>query len=609
MAERPPAFEQFFAMHRFQPALAFAPNGESILFVTDISGQFNLWRLPAGGGWPEQLTTFEERSVRSVATSPDGRLVVFTADADGDEFHQIYAAPAAGGWPEPWTSAPRVQHFVLEGAWAPDGRRLAFAANSRDPADMDVFVRDRASGDVAQVFGGGTYALPASWSPDGERLLVFEARTPLHTRLHVVDFDSGRARPARIGEGESKTSPGPWTGDGSGFYFVSDAGREFAALGLYDLRGDRFELVETPDADVEEVAGSPDGRLLAWVVNEGGWSRLHIKDLRSDRVLPEPRLPRGCVPPIGSALTFSPDGRYAALLWTSPTRTSELYLVEVATGESRPLTSSMLGGLAEDELVEPQEAAFRSFDGENVHCLLYRPRSERAAPAVLSIHGGPWSQERPLYAPLHQYLASRGIAVLAPNIRGSTGYGRRYSELLTRDWGGGDLRDFEHAARWLREQPWVDEGRLGVFGGSYGGFATLTCVTRLPDLWRAAVDIVGPSNLETFVRAVPPSWRRFTNELIGDPDSDAAFLRERSPITYVENTRTPLLVIQGANDPRVVRGESDQMVERLRELGREVEYVVFDDEGHGFTKRPNQIRAFRLAADWFERHLLTESAA
>jgi dipeptidyl aminopeptidase/acylaminoacyl peptidase len=188
-------------------------------------------------------------------------------------------------------------------------------------------------------------------------------------------------------------------------------------------------------------------------------------------------------------------------------------------------------------------------------------------------------------------------------VRGSTGYGSTYQKLIHRDWGGAELRDMEHAALYLRGLPWVDPARLGVFGGSFGGFATLSCVARLPEYWAAAVDIVGPSNLLTFVRAVPPAWKRLMKGWVGDPDEDAEMLRERSPITYVENVRAPLLVIQGANDPRVVKPESDQMVERLRELGRTVEYMVFEDEGHGFTKTANMLKALKATAEWLEKHL------
>jgi dipeptidyl aminopeptidase/acylaminoacyl peptidase len=254
--------------------------------------------------------------------------------------------------------------------------------------------------------------------------------------------------------------------------------------------------------------------------------------------------------------------------------------------------------------VSPELISYPTFDGRQIPAWLYKPRKRGRIPVVLSVHGGPQAQERPVYNGFYQYLVSRGIAVLATNIRGSTGYGKTYQQLVSRDWGGGDVKDWDHAAKWLLEQPWVDPKRIGVFGGSYGGFASLSCVTRLPDYWAAGVDIFGPSNLVTFAKAVPPTWRRFIVKEVGDPETEVDFLMERSPITYVENVKAPLLVIQGATDPRVVKAESDQMVEKLRSLGREVEYVVFDDEGHGFTRRANQLRAWRLSADWLERHLV-----
>jgi dipeptidyl aminopeptidase/acylaminoacyl peptidase len=248
--------------------------------------------------------------------------------------------------------------------------------------------------------------------------------------------------------------------------------------------------------------------------------------------------------------------------------------------------------------------SYPTFDGREIPAWLYRPRDTSApVPVLLAIHGGPEAQERPVYSPIYQYLVSRGIAVLATNIRGSTGYGKSYQRLIHRDWGGGDLKDWDHAVRWLRTQDWIDGDRIGVWGGSYGGFAVLSCVTRLPDYWAAAVDIFGPSNLVTFAKAVPPTWKRFMKKFVGDPDEDEELLRERSPLTYIDNAKAPLLVIQGAKDPRVVKSESDQLVDKLRSLGRTVEYIVFEDEGHGFTKRQNELTTFRASADWLERYL------
>ncbi|MFU8773119.1 MAG: alpha/beta hydrolase family protein, partial [Anaerolineales bacterium] len=242
---------------------------------------------------------------------------------------------------------------------------------------------------------------------------------------------------------------------------------------------------------------------------------------------------------------------------------------------------------------------------------LYKPKTANRSsktPVIVSIHGGPEAQELPayMYSGLYQYLLSRGIGILAPNIRGSTGYGKSYQKLIHRDWGGAELKDIEHAAKYLLSLDWVDPERIGVFGGSFGGFATLSAVSRLPDYWAAAVDIVGPSNLVTFARAVPPFWKRFMEKWVGDPEKDHDFLMERSPVTYVDQIKAPLFIIQGANDPRVVKSESDQIVEKLRARGVEVRYDIYEDEGHGFTKRHNQLKAWHDTAEFFEKHLLGE---
>ena len=599
---QPPRFEQFFAIRRFQPTLAFTPNGRQLLFSSDLSGQFNLWRVRVTGGWPEQLTSFDNQAVRQISVSPDGKTILFAADREGDEFHQIYALPARGGWPDAWTDAPQVQHFADQAGWSPDGREFAYSANAETPTNQEVWVRDVASGATRKAFGGDVFAGPAGWSPDGSRLLVLDFRSNSDTSIHLLE--GGEPRELTPHEGEIKFLPGPWAPDGSGFWLVTDEGREFQGLAFFDLARGTYEWVDTPEGDVEEVALSKDGRVLAWNVNEDGWGRIRLRDLERGEDLPAPQLPEGVGAFWGqSQLVLTRDGSRAAVLWAAPQRPPELYGIETATGKVRKVTDNAIGGLRERSLAAPDLVRVPTWDGRELPAWLLRPRVRRRVPAVLCIHGGPEAQEPPGYQPLYQYLVSRGFAVLAPNIRGSTGYGKTYQTLIHRDWGGGDLRDFEALARWLQAQEYVDEKRLGVYGGSYGGFATLTCVTRLPDYWAAAVEIVGPSNLVTFSKAVPPTWRRFMDEWVGNPETEADFLMERSPITYVDAVRAPLLVMQGANDPRVVKPESDQMVERLRELGREVDYVVFEDEGHGFTKRENQVRAARLAADWLERHL------
>jgi dipeptidyl aminopeptidase/acylaminoacyl peptidase len=604
-------FEQFMAYRRFSAGLAFSADGTSVYFVSNMSGQFNLWRVSIEGGWPTQLTAFTDETVRTVGVSPRDGSVVFCADHDGDEFHQIYLADGHGGWAKKITDDPQVQHFVDGGSFSPDGSKLAYAANARKPTDMEVWVRDLESDDVRPVFGEGLFSFPGGWSPDGTKLLGIDLRSNSDTSIHVVDLETGDAPEATPHDEEGIYVPGPWKPDGSGFYFLSDEGREFRGIAFFDLVSGSYEWVETPEHDVEEIAASDDGRVFAWLVNEDGYDRLRLRDMETGRDLPAPDLPDGARPHLTGfqpPIALSADGSHAAVILSGPRRPPDVYVVETASGATRAVTESWIGGgFPEDELTPVELVSYPSFDGRQIPAWLYRPSEPNGrVPVVLAIHGGPEAQERPVYSPVYQYLVSRGIAVLATNIRGSTGYGKSYQRLIQRDWGGGDMKDWEHAAKWLRSQDWVEPDRLGVWGGSYGGFAVLTCVTRLPEYWAAAVDIFGPSNLITFAKAVPPTWRRMMKKFVGDPDEDAELLRERSPLTYIENVQAPLLVIQGANDPRVVKSESDQLVEKLQSLRRTVEYIVFEDEGHGFTKRKNELATMRASVGWLEQYLLAD---
>ncbi len=596
------AFEQFAAVRRYQPTLAFSPDGSEVAYSTNTSGQFNLWRQASVGGYPHQLTLFGERAVRRIAWSPDGRTILFTADRHGDEFHQVYRIPARGGRPEALTDAPLAQHYLAADAWSPDGRTIAYCGNDREPTDQDVILRDADGGEVGRPLAGGAVYQPLTWSPDGKFLTVVEEKSNSNTDVHVVSLAGDAPRHLTPHEGEVRYFAGPWAGDGSGFYLVTDEDREFLGLAFQDLTTGARRWVETPDWDVDNLAGSADGRVLAWTVNEDGYSRLRVRDLAAGRDVELPAVPEGVIGP----LTVSRTGGMVGFLLNRARHPAELFVVDLASRTLTQLTYGFLGGIDEDDLVEPELVRYPTFDGRQIPAFLYRPRGEGPFPAILSIHGGPEAQELPAYAysGLYQYLVHRGIAVLAPNIRGSTGYGKSYQKLIHRDFGGDDLKDFEASARYLQGSPWVDPTRLGVFGGSYGGFATLSCVSRLPDYWAAAVDIVGPSNLVTFAKAVPPTWRRFMAEWVGDPETEADFLMSRSPIAYVDQIKAPLFVIQGANDPRVVKGESDQIVQRLRERSVVVCYDVYEDEGHGFTKRENELKALGDTATFFEQHLL-----
>ena len=605
---RDPEFARYYAVRNHLGNLAFAPDSSQIAMIVNTSGQFNIWRQNVTGGWATQVTTFEDESARGVLWAPSGDLYGI-ADRAGSEQYDIFTIPATGGVTTYLTDRPDAQYELSEQSLSPDGRFLAYSGNDRQPTDGDVLVRDLHTGEDRRLLANGRYNVVVNWSPDGRYLTAVDLRSNTDLHVWLIDVATGEAREMLPHDDQFFLAPGPWLPDSSGFYVITDRGREFKGVARYRLDADAMEWVVAPEWDVEQLALSDDGRRLIWALNESGRSQLYLRD-NDQAPLRVVGLPVG----VFESLTLSPDGQTLALRINAATAPAEVYIVTLgpigalAVPHLRRLTFGMLGGLEPSALVEPELVTFPTFDGRQIPAWVYRPRNlapGQRAPLVVSIHGGPEAQERVEYKAFYQYLLAKGIGVLAPNVRGSTGYGLAYQKLIHRDWGGAELKDIQAAAEYAQTLSWVSPDRLGVYGGSFGGFATLSAVTRLPNYWAAAVDIVGPANLLTFVRSVPPTWRRMMAAWVGDPDieADAALMRERSPITYVENVRAPLLVMQGANDPRVAKAESDQMVEQLRSMGREVEYVVFEDEGHGFTKRANTQRAYRLAANFFRRWL------
>ncbi|MAT05911.1 MAG: hypothetical protein CL424_12805 [Acidimicrobiaceae bacterium] len=595
--------DDFVPVQRFQPSLAVSPDGHTLAYTANTSGHYDLWlvSLPDGGD-ARRLTEFTDRAVRSMAWSPDGTRLAFTADRGGDEQHQVYVIDAGGGEPRRVSTADDRQHHLGDDPFSDDGRWLVYAGNDRDPMVQDIVLHDLETDERRRVVSEtGLMLFPVEYSPDGSRLLVTGARSNTDSDVFVVELEAADLALTCLTthEGEARNMAAGWTADGSGVYVITDAGGEFSSVVVLDpatSTSTPFGPTSDIDWDVEEFTTSEDGSVLVWSVNENGMSVLHRRGA-DGRTVARRDLPPSVIQTMG----LTPDGSVAAALVASATRPAEITLVDLVGDEPlRPLTDSRPPGLLAVDPIEPELVTYPTHDGRQIPGWLYRPAGDGPFPVVLSIHGGPEAQERPQYnyAGLYQYLLANGIGVLAPNVRGSTGYGREYQTLIHRDWGGAELGDFEYANRYLRDVDWVDGDRIAVFGGSFGGFATLSCVSRLPDLWAAAVSIVGPSNLQTFVRAVPPTWRSLMRSWVGDAEDDALMLAQRSPLTYADQIVAPLLVIQGANDPRVVQAESDQIVESLRARGVDVEYVVYPDEGHGFTKRENEIDALGRVGDF-----------
>ena len=575
-------------------AIALSPDGSSLAFVSPKDGPATVCEVSVAGGEPRTLFAIEGAAAHGVSWSPSGDLYC-SAHRGGTERWQVYVRRTDGRVEDFSVSeGDRVQHHLSRNAVSPDGRSVAISSNAREAGDVDVAIVDARTGKQRLVASGPAWQVAGGWSPDGRWLGVMRVAQNTDQDLVAVDTETDEIAELTAHEGEMQNVPAGWLEDGR-LLAITDHDSDFLHLEAIDIHSGEREVYEATEWDVELATTSTNGRGVVWSINEDGYSRLRW------------RLGKGAVGEretggtVGD-LILSPDGARCAYTLLPVGGPVEIRVFELATGDDRVLVH---GESLPHYPPRPESIRIKGTEGD-IPCYVYRPdRAAARRAALLVIHGGPEGQSRPVFTgALGASILEMGIAVVVPNIHGSTGYGKSWQMRIHRDWGGIDLADLRSVADWMRAQPDFDPKRLGVYGGSYGGFACLTCVTRLPEYWCCAVDIFGPSNLVTMLENDPPNWRRWNKLWIGDLDTDREKLTARSPITYVENVRCPLLVIQGDNDPRVPREESDQMVERLRTLGRPVDYITFEGEGHGFARRENQLLVHERTTEFLERHLL-----
>lgn len=568
---------------------AWSPDGGRLTFLTDITGVPQVWEVPAGGGWPEQLTFYDER-VSVAAYSPTDNQLIFSMDSGGNERAQIFLLK---NWEAiDLTRAPEAIHYF--GGWSPDGERIAYTATRRNGTDFDVYIQEL-DGEPEMVWEVTGYHTVASWLPDGSSLIVSQHHSNLNNDLYRLNLDTGEARLLTPHEGEARFSSACITPDGKNAYLATDREGDFMRLARLDLETLELDYLTPDEWDVERVELSKDGRYLVAGRNVEGYSDVMLFSGRGRRI-PGPEMPAGIL----SGFEFSPDSARLAFTLSGPDRNPDVWIVDLPDGEPRRVTRSSTAGIPRSTFHSPKLIHYTSFDGRKIPSLLYTPETEGVDPVVINVHGGPESQTRPAFSPVTQYLLHRGYAVSAPNVRGSTGYGKAYTHLDDVYLRMDSVKDLEYAARWLREQGYE---RIAVMGGSYGGFMVLAALTEYPDLWTAGVDIVGIANMVTFLQNTGSYRRALRESEYGSLERDREFLESISPIHKAERIKAPLMVIHGANDPRVPVDEAEQIVERVRGNGGVVEYLRYEDEGHGLAKLQNRLDAYPRIAEFLDKHL------
>jgi dipeptidyl aminopeptidase/acylaminoacyl peptidase len=598
---------------------SFSPDALRLAYVSNQSGVPQVWTVAADGVRPEQVTHLDDQ-VSRVEWSPDGRWLAFSLAPGGGMNSQVYLASPNGGQLSRASEGGKANNLL--GGWSHDGRLLLVSSNRADPASLDPFTYEVATGAWRRAAAAGGDGELSDVSRDGRYGLLVRSRQRGDEDVSVVDLQTGREalltpHPPPATFGAARFSP-----DGATVYLASNRDRDRVAFARVRLRrGAAGEppapapapgagagagsvavevLAARDDAELDDFQVSEDGHAAALLWNAAGRSQLAFLDLDTLAQEPGPALPGE----IARDPVFSRNGRLLALALSGSRLPQDVWVVDRASGRLRQITRSAHDGVDLGALVAPELVRFAARDGLELSGWLYRPPGRPApGPVVLSFHGGPESQERPSFSPLYQALLARGIGVFAPNVRGSAGFGKRFVNLDNGALRRGAVSDIRDAADYLVRQGIADPRRIGIMGGSYGGYMTMAGLTEFPELFAAGADLYGIVNFETFFAHTEPWMAAISKVKYGDPDTQKDLLRALSPIGKLDRVVAPTLVLHGANDTNVPVVEAEQVVAALKRRGVPVQYLLFPDEGHGFRKTANRVRSTVAIVRWFELYL------
>jgi dipeptidyl aminopeptidase/acylaminoacyl peptidase len=585
---------------------AWSPDGKEIVFTTNLTGRMNLWKVAAAGGWPVQLAVSDDRQMRGMWT-PDGKWILWQQDRGGNEQWDLYSIPAAGGAPVNITATPDISES--DALPSPDSTRLAINYKPKTASVTDIAVLDLTTRAVRNLTNDKsadrTWSV-AAWSPDSKTIFA-NRRNPDETvgEIWRIDAATGALENLTPHLKAISTTADALSPDGRTLLITSNEKGGYDNVALLDVATKKLTWITDLKWEAKGADFSPDGKWIAYTANEDGQNDIflaHAGGGNAQRI----DLPRGINSPVGTTGVFSPRGDRLLVSHQSSITPNDYWIYDLQSRKATQLSRSALASLDAAVLPPAQIVTYKSFDGTLISALLWVPfnlaRNGRN-PGVVMPHGGPTGQTIDSFNRNAAALVSRGYTVIAPNVRGSSGYGMAFQKMNYQDLGGADLQDEVHAAKFLSQTGYVDAKKIGIAGGSYGGFMTLMAIGKTPDVWAAAVDLFGIVDWYTMLQHEDPRLQEYEKSLLGDPVKDRAVYENTSPIKHLADAKAPLLVLQGENDIRVPKEESEQVVSILQKAGKTVDAHYYPAEGHGFQKRENQIDSVKRLVDWFEKYL------
>ncbi|HUA15034.1 MAG TPA: S9 family peptidase [Verrucomicrobiae bacterium] len=585
----------------------WSPDGKSVAFISNMSGRNNLWVVPAEGGWPVQLTISDQRQT-APAWSPDGKWIAYQSDYDGDEQWDIFLVSPKTGKVVNLTQTREIAE--MSPRWSPDGRYLAYEVKPKTSAAYEIDVYDMIMREVKHVTTNtpqdkGNYG--PIWSKDGKSIVYTQEQAKgTDSNVFIADVASGKSTLLTPHEGEQKFSANDLSPNGRHILLTSNAANGYDNVGLLDIATKKITWVTKDKWEIRGGEFSPDGTRLTFSADVDGNEDIYLYDLATSK-FSALSVPKGVNELAGGHRAFSPDGQSLLYYHNGPTAPSDLWVYHVASGKSNQITHSLVAGIRPEDMVEPYLVHYPSRDGKwTISAFLYVPfnmaRNGQNA-AIVYIHGGPKSQSMNSFNRFIQYAVNQGYMVLAPNYRGSTGYGKEFEQANLFDMGGGDLQDVLAGVDWIKQTGHLDPKKIAVVGGSYGGYLSMMAVTKAPEVWAAGVPIVPFVNWFTEIENEDPVLQQSDLATMGDPAKNRALYEDRSPINFIDQIKAPLLLLAGGHDPRCPKSETQQVVDAIKKRGGTVDYKIYDNEGHGFARVENQIDAYQRVGNFLLAHV------